>query len=239
MSIVPQGPATPRGEEALIDEIQSEVAVEAAPLLQFIIKHIKLIVLILLIFIAAIVGTGFYQWNEENKKEEAISELGTILTSKIGKDRITALEALLAKAPADLKVGMSLEIAISAFAANEFDTAIKYYGEVAKNNTSALGLSAAINQAEILTQTGKLDEALTVLNTAKAAASNMPLMKSLVLENIATTSQEAKKYDEAVKAYEDIISLDAQTANTAKYYQEQEIAYFKSQIKELQNIAKK
>ena len=87
----PLRPAGPQIPGSLMGEIQSEVAVEATPLLRFVLENSRVIVSVVVVLVLAIVGVGGWQWYQSRVEREAHLELGRILVSTQGEARIAAL----------------------------------------------------------------------------------------------------------------------------------------------------
>ena len=62
-------------------EIQSEVAVEATPLLSFVLRNSRIIVTCIVLLVLVIAGVGGWQWHQTRVEREAHLELGRILVS--------------------------------------------------------------------------------------------------------------------------------------------------------------
>ena len=166
MSIIPTqpGPGARPENDKLLSELQSEVSVEAAPLLQFIVRHMGIIVMVLVLFIAALAGTAGYNWYTERSRVQAQQELSRVVMSTQGAERIKALQSFVTGAPASIKTAALLALADAAMAQQDFMQAAQAYGQMASTDKDgALGLLAALNQAQALMQAGKAKEALPQL----------------------------------------------------------------------------
>ncbi len=110
----PLRPSGPQIPGSLMGEIQSEVAVEATPLLSFVLRNSRIIVTCIVLLVLVIAGVGGWQWHQTRVEREAHLELGRILVSTQGPERIAALETFLPAAPSAMKSGVQLEIATTA-----------------------------------------------------------------------------------------------------------------------------
>ena len=165
MSIVPNAPQTPQGPPALLDNLQSEVAVEAAPLLQFIVRYMGVIVAVLVLLILALAGTAGYNWYKANAREKAQAELQKVLQGAQGPERVAALEAFIPKADDSIRASALLALANAAIDNKLYDKAAAAYGQVsALDAAGPVGLTAGLNQGQLLLKAGKAAEALTVLD---------------------------------------------------------------------------
>lgn len=192
-------------EGGLIGEIQSEVSVEAAPLLTFVLTHIKVIVSVILLFVIGIVGFGIYQWQTGRTLQDARIELGRILISPEGPARVAALEAFLTKVPASLHNGVLLELASSAVASGDLAKAASAYGQLhAADPKGALGLVSALNQADLLQRAGQLDKAIALLEPLEASAPDT--FRTTVREELASLAEQAGQPDKALQLYEKLLT---------------------------------
>ena len=195
----------PPEQSGVMGEIQSEVAVEAAPFLRFIIKHSKAIVFLVLLLIAAIIATGVMQWQKSSKQAKAEIELGSILAgASQGAERISRLEAFIANAPSTLQQGALLELALVAQKDGNHQRAAEAFAQAAQlGGDSPLAIMARINQADALVQAGKTEEALTVLGELEPKAPRS--LQTIVRLALASTAELAGKNDVAIKAYEALL----------------------------------
>ena len=127
----PLRPSGPQIPGSLMGEIQSEVAVEATPLLSFVLRNSRIIVTCIVLLVLVIAGVGGWQWHQTRVEREAHLELGRILVSTQGPDRIAALETFLPAAPSAMKSGVQLEIATTALGLEQYGKAADAYAAVA------------------------------------------------------------------------------------------------------------
>ena len=215
------------GGSTLMGELKSEVAGEAAPLLTFVLKHIKLIVSIILLAIAVIIGYGVWQWHTDKTLREAHMELGRILVGSDNTAKIAALKSFAARAPESLRGGIMLEIATAAMQNDDLQTAADAYGQVFQADPQgAMGLVAALNQADLLLQLNKPQEALTTLNAVQAPE----YMKSTIQAQQALALEVAGQISAAITKYEALLSMATQ---------EQDINFYRHKIAALKATAAK
>ena len=167
----PLRPSGPQIPGSLMGEIQSEVAVEATPLLSFVLRNSRIIVTCIVLLVLVIAGVGGWQWYQTRVEREAHLELGRILVSTQGPDRIAALETFLPAAPSAMKSGVQLEIATTALGLEQYGKAAEAYAAVAAADPKgSIGMMAAINQADLLQRQGKYAEALAVFDSLEKSA---------------------------------------------------------------------
>ena len=205
----PLRPSGPQIPGSLMGEIQSEVAVEATPLL---LRNSRIIVTCIVLLVLVIAGVGGWQWHQTRVEREAHLELGRILVSTQGPERIAALETFLPAAPSAMKSGVQLEIATTALGLEQYGKAADAYAAVA----------AAINQADLLQRQGKYAEALAVFDSLEKSAPES--LRPAILEGQAMSAELAGKLDRALAAYESIATSLGDAANNG---------YFQAKIAEL------
>ena len=105
----PLRPSGPQIPGSLMGEIQSEVAVEATPLLSFVLRNSRIIVTCIVLLVLVIAGVGGWQWHQTRVEREAHLELGRILVSTQGPERIAALEEENARLLIEHEAAFSME----------------------------------------------------------------------------------------------------------------------------------
>lgn len=200
----PLRPGRPPVDPGLLGELQSEVAAEAAPLLSFVLRHIRIIAGAVVALVLFIIGYGVWQWRLSSAENEASLALGRILTGQSGSAQAAALEALAEQVPASMRQGVLLAAASSAAAAGEPDRAAAVYGKVyAADPEGALGVISGLNEAALLRQGGKVKDALAVLEKLEAAAPQAA--RVLVREELAAAAEQAGEKSRALQAYEALV----------------------------------
>ena len=91
----PLRPSGPQIPGSLMGEIQSEVAVEATPLLSFVLRNSRIIVACIVLLVLVIVGVGGWQWHQGRVEREAHLELGRILVTACLQDLLHPLRLFL------------------------------------------------------------------------------------------------------------------------------------------------
>ncbi len=196
------GPQLPQG--GLMGELQSEVSVEATPLLRFVLAHIRLLVGGVVVLVLAIAAVGGWRWYENSVQREAEIALGHIRVSTSGEERIAALEKIAADIPENLRLGLQLDIAITALGMEDLPRAAAAYGALyAQDPKGPVGLMAALNQADILQRQGKPAEALAVLDALEKNAPQS--MRSVILEGQAISAEQSGDLNRALGDYEALV----------------------------------
>ena len=148
----PLRPSGPQIPGSLMGEIQSEVAVEATPLLSFVLRNSRIIVTCIVLLVLVIAGVGGWQWYQTRVEREAHLELGRILVSTQGPDRIAALETFLPAAPSAMKSGVQLEIATTALGLEQYGKAADAYAAVAAADTTQAKQAAATEASKAMAE---------------------------------------------------------------------------------------
>lgn len=229
----PLRPSSPQIPSGLIGEIQSEVALEATPLLSFVLRNIRMIVSCVVALVVIIVAAGTWHWYTAQTKQDAQIALGRILVGQEGAERVKALEAFLPQAPDSIRLGVQLEIAVTALSVNDLARAASAYGNIhAEDPKGAIGLMAAINQADVLLRAEKPKEALAVLDALeKTVPENL---RPSVHEAQAACAEQSGDLARALAGYEAIVS--APGGDQMGYYQAK-IAELKARLSTKQNAA--
>lgn len=187
----------------LLGGLQSEVSVEAAPLLGFIARHATLIMTLLALFVLVVVGIGARQWYVDKRDEEARLDLSRLTARQQSPAKLEALERFASSAPDAVRVAALMELGLSALADGDVDKAAVAYGRAAAlDKDQPMGLLAALSQAEVLVRAGKNAEAVTLLETLENTVSES--MRPRVRNLLAVAAVRAGKPERAVKAYEDL-----------------------------------
>ena len=203
------------GTPGILGELQSEVAVEAAPLLQFIARNALVIMVLLGIFVAVVVGAGAWQWYASKRDEEAQTNFSRLLLQQQGAARVNALENFTATAPDSIRLAALMELGLAALAENDAAKAATAFARVAVlDKDKPFGTVAALSKAHTLMQAGKAAEVLTILEPLENTVPEY--MRVQVRRLIALNAQQAGKTDRAIKAYEDLLA--GATGDDADYY---------------------
>ncbi len=176
-------PSSPTGSAQnpqILNEIQTEISNEAAPLLDFLTAHAVKIMMVLGLFVAAVGGLGAYNWHQNSLLEDAQSQLHTIVQTKQGTDRVTALEAFLSEAPQSLHSAVLLHTAEASMAADAFDKAAAAYGQLADLHVDgATSILSSLNQGQALILAGKGTAAVGILEDL---VSKVPTEQAIIIQ---------------------------------------------------------
>jgi predicted negative regulator of RcsB-dependent stress response len=199
----------------ILGDLQSEVSVEAVPLLQFIARNAVAIMVLLGLAAVAVAGVGAWQWYASKRDEDAQTSLARLLLQQQGAARISALEDFAATAPDSVRLAALMELGLTALAEKDVAKASAAFARVAAlDKDKPLGAFAALSEAQTLMQAGKAAEALAVLEPLENTVPEY--LRVQVRGLIALNAQQAGKTDRAIKAYEDL--LVGALGDDAEYY---------------------
>lgn len=193
----------PENNPSLFGTIQGEVSAEASPFLQFLIDKARLIAIALVLFVAAIVGYGFYSSGQKSAKTEQEMEFGRLVTGKSGTERIAALEEYLKTAPAALHGAAWFAIAEAAHQEKDWAKAGAAWEQVAKLDDS-IRVTATLARAQALVELDRENEAMEVLESISGKLGPYDVVN--VNSRIAILAENMGNYDRAIAACEAIVS---------------------------------
>lgn len=200
---VQRTPANSQESQVILNELQSEVSTEAAPLLQFILKHAGLIMTSLGLFALLLAGTASYRWYSARSVAQAQTELATLTMRADGQEKYAALAQFVSKAPESVRMAALLELANAALAIQQYDKAAEAFASLQKSDAAKpLGNMAAFNEAQVLMRENKFDAALQVLEVLNNGVSEEN--RTVVLSVLAEAAQAAGKNERAITAYEQL-----------------------------------
>jgi tetratricopeptide (TPR) repeat protein len=208
----------------LIDSIQTEVAKEASPFLEFLIRNSKKIALSIVLVILIAVGVSGWNMYQANRLTAAREELGLILA---GQDAGARLEALKTFAQgvehAEIKTAAFLALSYEAAEAGNPALASSAWEELVRlvPAGSPMYFTAQMGMADALDKLGKTPEALTLLESLLGdAPAELTLVINIALMDLA---EKSGQWDKALQACEAM--LNNAPATTDKSYLRQKIAY--------------
>lgn len=202
----------------MLGGLEAEVSPEAAPLWNFVLSHARALACGVLGVILIIVAAGAWKWYEESSADKARLELGRISATQDPAARLAALEAFAADAPASVLTAARLELAATAARAENWEKAVAAYAAVADaEKSSPLGVSARLNEADILMRLGRPAEAVSRLEAVLTAAPEDLL--STIHQQIAEAAESAGQKDRAAAAYEAALAaLPPSAVSESAYY---------------------
>jgi hypothetical protein len=193
------------GTPGILGELQSEVSVEAAPLLQFIARHAAVIMVLVGLFAAAVVGVGAWQWYASKRDEEAQAQFSRLLLQPPGAARISSLESFAATSPDSVRLAAWMELGLASLAEKDLAKASAAFARVAAlDKDKPFGAVAALSEAQTLTQAGKSAEVLAILEPLENSVHEY--MRVQVRGLIALNAWQTGDAERAVRAYEALLA---------------------------------
>ncbi len=213
------------GSTGLFDELQHEVSQEAQPMLTFIIKNYKQILMAVGALVVVIAAYGIYDYSAKSSLQAARAELGDIIVNKDGAERLTALEAFVAKAPEEVRSAALFEMVRLQSEAGDADKVLAAWERLSGVLTGDMALVARLGKAQALATAGKAEDALAVMEGVESSAPES--FKTYATLQLALVAEQAGKLDRALAAYEGLL---AESANADKEHFSRKITALKARI---------
>ena len=153
--------------------------------------------------VAALVAVAAYAWytaSAQQSKVKAENDLGAIIATKTGPERLAALEAYLKGAPASTKGAALLELARTAQEQSAFDKAADAWNQLSMTGPDGIRELAVMGRASAVALSGDKAQAVKILSDflPKAPKGFQPV----VARQLAGVAEEAQAWNEALAAYE-------------------------------------
>ncbi len=201
---------------------------QSSPLARFISSYWRTIAVLIA---AMVVGAAGYAWYAASAKQATIkaeNELGAIIASKTGDERMTALDAYLKSAPSSTKGAALLEIARTAQEQGKFDKAAEAWNQLSLTGPEGIRELAVIGQASALAQAGDKTKAVKLLVDflPKASKAFLPV----AARQLAALAEEAQAWGDALTAYERMRDISGAVGGNKAFY-DAKIAEIKAKMK--------
>ncbi len=206
MPRVPSKPLT--ADPALVASIQSEVAEESRPLLQFITANARYLIGVVVILLVALIGTAIYRQVIRSQRESTLEDVARVLSQPASENQIAQLEALGKSCPEFMRTAVAVALVQSAVAQGKTDKAAEGYETVARADfDTSLGLAAALNQAGSLMKLERYAEAVRVLQSLLPRLGNETGFQARMM--LAEAAVRAGQPDLAAATYEEMAGQTA------------------------------
>lgn len=203
----------------LLDQMSSEMTPATSPLLEFLVKYARMIVVALIVCFVAAAGYGIYAWQSGKKLAEAQERLARVLIIKDDAARLAKLKEFAPTAPGAMQKGLALGIAHAAMQAKDYTAAFIAWDSLAKDPKDDLYITAMIGKAESLSLQGKDAEALAVLDGLSVPADDGAYNLLNIL--IANAAEQAGDTARAVKACENLVAgMATRSPEEADYWRQ-------------------
>ena len=205
----PADPAMPSPIPAeLLNTVGSEVSKESAPLLEFIVRHMRLIGLAIVVLVVILVGYGGYRWWEAHNHAEGLRDLGKIVVSGASPEQLQNVLAFAEQGPSSVRTVAYFEAARIAAELDDKVMGAEAWGKVAQAGGS-LGIIAQVNQAQLFQASGNAEGAARLYASIQSNSGSD--MKNALLSRTALAWMQAAGASEtarieAVRAYEQLLA---------------------------------
>ena len=194
--------AHPEQTPSVLSTLQSEVASEASPMLQFLVRHARVIVIGILLFIVAIIGYWVHSWQAGKQYAADAKELGAIVAISDVKQRVDKLEAYLPSAPQTMKANAWFAVMEGARQLQDYPKVHDAWKAIGALDSS-LKVPAGMGMASALAAQNKYKEALAALNSIASGLS--PADSIIVNTQIVGYAEVAGDYDRALAACDTLL----------------------------------
>jgi tetratricopeptide (TPR) repeat protein len=206
--------------DSLVSSLQSEVAVDASPLLTFLVAHARKLALGIVLFLVAIVGYWGYASHAESRRAEELKSLGPILIISDPKLRLEKLEAFLSTAPASMQGTVWFEVLHAASQLQDYEKTYTAWKNVRQLGES-MAVPAGVGMANALAAQGKYREALDVLENISPVPRNSDAL--LVQSHIVFLAEVLGDYSRAALACDAMLSTAGANPDEAGIWSQKKV----------------
>lgn len=168
----------------LVDSLQQNISKEAAPLLNFVLRHSKAIALGLVVLVGAMAGFGIYNYMHEQKIAHAQERLGELAVSASTESQLKALKTFVATVPAQVQPAGLLALAKASLRVKDYASAVDAWGKLQSLNVEGMHDLAGLGKADAYARMGdykKAQEVLTAMLPDASEAYVLPAKHQLAL----------------------------------------------------------
>ncbi|MDR2051336.1 MAG: hypothetical protein LBQ63_06160 [Deltaproteobacteria bacterium] len=207
----------------LLDSIQAEVSGEASPLLSFLMKHARLIFLVLFALIALVVAAGVWNYYSSSRLKDMREELGRIIIMPETGSKLAALEDFSAKADAKIMNAALLALMQSATAQGRQEKAAEAWRRLAAGD-GAFAFVARLAEAEALSRLEDIPGGIARLEALLPEA--LPEEYAVINGFIADMAEKNGDWERAAAACAAVLERNAALADKNAW--EQRLAYYRA-----------
>jgi predicted negative regulator of RcsB-dependent stress response len=204
----------------LMDSIQTEVAKEASPFLEFLILHSKKIIILTVLVLLIAVGFSAWRMHQENKLGDAREELGLIVARPDSGTKLEELKTFARRIDiAEVKSAALLALSSGAQEKGDYALAVQALEELTPlipagspmYYTTQLGIASNLN---------KQDKAAEALNLVESLLRNAPPELTFPINiTILDLTEKSGQWDRAIQACEAMLNNASET-NDMTYLQQ-------------------
>lgn len=196
--------AHPEQTPSVLSTLQSEVAAEASPMLRFLVRHARVIVIGILLFIAAIIGYWIHSWQAGKQSAADARELGAILAVSDAGQRLSKLEAYLAGSSRPLEATAWFAVMEGARQLQDYPRVHDAWKAIGSLDPS-LKVPAGMGMASALAAQNKYKEALAALDGVSSGLNQTDAF--MVNTQIVIYAEVAGDYDRALAACDTLLKM--------------------------------
>lgn len=207
-------------------DITFERPEQMSPLARFLAHSWRPLAALVIVAVLAAAGYAVYTSSAKKAQAKAENDLGAIIATQTGPERLAALEAYVKTAPATTKGAALLEMARTAQEQRVFDKAADAWNQLSLIGPDGMREIAVMGHATALAQGGDKAKAVKLLSDFLPKAPKA--MQPIVARQLAAVAEEAQAWNEALAAYERM--RDAGSGGNKAFY-ESKIDEIKSKMK--------
>lgn len=147
----------------LVDSLQQSISKEAAPLLNFVLKHIKAIALGLVLLVSTIAGAGIYNYMHDQKILKAQETLATLSVGASTEAQLDTLKSFVGTAPDQVRPAALLALAKASLRVKDYVSAAEAWGTLQKLDVGSMRDLAGLGRADAYARMGEYKNAQDVL----------------------------------------------------------------------------
>ena len=185
-------------------EPSGERTEQAHPLLQALQENRKIVVAVVVVILLAAGGWAAFDYNQKRKAQAAVNDLGALTAQTASATKIQALESFIATAPEPHKTGGLMELARTAFRAEDYAAASKAWEQLALSGDESVKTVARLGLARTRMLENRPGEALALLEQLQQSAPKA--FGKTILTEIALAAEAAGNPDRALGAYQELLS---------------------------------
>lgn len=195
---------------------QAELGDGMHPALQKIVDNVKYIAIVAGAIVLIVGGFGIFEYVQKKNTQSSSMELGQILVSKQGADRVSELEAFVQQAPESLVLTARFELAAALQAEERYDDALKVWRQLESDVPDNMKAAVKLGMANVLEDSGKNEDALSALQAFLPAAPEA--YKGEIQRRIAELAEKLGKFDVAVEAYRSMLEAENAPEQIKAFY---------------------
>ncbi len=186
------------------------------PVLQKLVDNIKPIAIGLAALLVITGGYGIYASMQARQTVRAANELGQILTRGGDKEKLAALEAFAAQAPASVQVMALFELVKALQEQKDFARAAETWKTLQTKLDPELAVLAVLGRAQALAQAGEPAQGLALIDEFKTKAPKA--YQSACTEVLAGLAEMTNDLPRAIAAYQTLLAQEQEQGQGREYY---------------------